>query len=62
MPDTSTPSRTLPTLSWVVLVVCVLGNTVASLAGAPLPVHLGLGLLAAVSIAALTAVHLRARR
>ncbi|MBB3676277.1 hypothetical protein [Modestobacter versicolor] len=62
MPDTSTPSRTLPTLSWVVLVVCVLGNTVASLAGAPLVVHLALGAGAAVCVAALTALYLRTRR
>ncbi|WP_369136951.1 hypothetical protein [Modestobacter versicolor] len=62
MPQPSTRSRSLPTLSWVVLVVCVVGNTVASLAGAPLAVHLGLGLLAAVCIAALTAAQLRNRR
>ena len=62
MTHPSARSRTLPVLAWAVLVVSLMGNTVASLAGAPLPVHLGLGLLAAVSIAALTAVHLRARR
>ena len=62
MTDPSARSRTLPVLAWAVLVVSVVGNTVASLAGAPLPVHLGLGLLAAVCIAALTTVQLRNRR
>jgi hypothetical protein len=58
----ATRSRTVPTLVWVVLVVCVVGNTVASLAGAPLLVHLVLGLLGALCIAALTAAQLRNRR
>lgn len=62
MTDTPGPTRTLPTLGWVVLVVCVLGNTVASLAGAPLAVHLALGAGAALCVAALTAAHLRTRR
>ena len=56
------PSRALPVLTWAVLVACVTANTVASIAGAPLAVHLVLGGLAAVCIAALAAFHLRARR
>ena len=56
------PSRALPVLTWAVLVACVMANTVASIAGAPLAVYLVLGGLTAVCIAALTAFHLRARR
>lgn len=63
-PATSPSARpsAQPVLAWVVLVVCLVGNTVASFAGTPLVVHLGLGALAAVCIAALTAMHLRSRR
>jgi hypothetical protein len=39
-----------------------MGNTVASLAGAPAAVYVGLGLVTAACVAALTAVHLRTRR
>jgi hypothetical protein len=56
------PSRTLPALTWAVLVACVTGNTVASFAGAPTAVYVVLGLVTALCVAALTAVHLRARR
>ena len=55
-------SRTLPALTWAVLVACVMGNTVASLADAPTAVHVGLGLVTALCVAALTAAHLRTRR
>ena len=62
MTQPAAPSRTLPALTWAVLVACVMGNTVASLAGAPLAVYLALGAGTAVCVAALTAVHLRTRR
>jgi len=58
----TTPSRTLPALTWAVLVACVMGNTVASFADAPVAVYVGLGLVTAACVAALTAFHLRARR
>jgi hypothetical protein len=59
-PDTR--SRTLPTLTWAVLVACLMANTVASFADAPVAVYVGLGVVTAVCVAALTAVHLRTRR
>lgn len=73
MTDLSTPARrqstppsrrpgALSTLTWALLVLSVVANTVASAAGAPLAVHLGLGVLTAVCVAAVTAVQLRARR
>jgi hypothetical protein len=55
-------SRTLPALTWAVLVACVMGNTVASFADAPTGVYVGLGLVTAACVAALTALHLRTRR
>ena len=56
------PSRTLPVLTWAVLVACVAANSVASLAGAPLAVHLVVGALTAVCVVTLTALQLRTRR
>jgi hypothetical protein len=55
-------SRALPTLTWAVLAACLMGNTVASFADAPVAVHVVLGLVTAVCVATLTAVHLRTRR
>lgn len=62
MTHPAAPSRTLPALTWAVLVACVTGNTVASLAGAPTAVYVGLGVVTALCVAALTALHLRTRR
>ena len=52
----------LPVLTWAVLVVSVVANSVASAAGAPLTVHLVLGGVTAAAVAALTVLHLRTRR
>ena len=56
-----TGSRTLPTITWGVLIACAVVNTAASAAGASWTVHLALGAVTAVCLAALTAVHLRSR-
>jgi hypothetical protein len=51
----------LPALFWTVLVVSAVGNSVSSLGGVPMPVHLGFGIVTAVCIAGLLAGHLRRR-
>jgi hypothetical protein len=62
VPHPAAPSRTLPALTWAVLVACVMGNTVASFADAPTAVYVVLGVVTAGCVAALTALHLRTRR
>lgn len=61
----STPQPATPRsrdLLWVVLVVSAVGNSVASVVNAALPVHLALGTVAALCIAALVGQKLRDRQ
>lgn len=65
LPSTSaadTGPGVLRPLLWIVLVVSVVGNTVASFAGVPTTVHLGLGVTTAICVVALVAQQLRTRR
>ena len=55
------PASLGQTLLWMVLVVSAVGNSVSSLAGVPMPVHLGFGLVTAACVAALIARRLRRR-
>lgn len=52
---------TYRSLLWMVLVVSAVGNSVSSLAGVPMPVHLGFGLVTAACVAALITRRLRRR-
>ncbi|KES03119.1 hypothetical protein BU52_32215 [Streptomyces toyocaensis] len=61
-PDRSSSTGAVRVLLWVVLVVSVLGNTVASFAGAGLEVHLAAGGVTALCATVLVVLRLRSGR
>ncbi|MGW4106024.1 hypothetical protein, partial [Streptomyces sp. NPDC004976] len=61
-PDRSTSTGVVRVLLWVVLVVSVLGNTVASFAGAGTGVHLAAGGVTALCATVLVVLRLRSGR
>ena len=61
-PPSGAPRTTvLSAVLWIVLAVSAVGNSVSSLGGVPIAVHLGFGLVTAVCVAGLVAGHLRRR-
>ncbi|MFF1278517.1 hypothetical protein ACFVZC_34895 [Streptomyces marokkonensis] len=61
-PDRSSSTGVVRALLWVVLVVSVLGNTVASFAGAGMGVHLAAGGVTALCATVLVVLRLRSGR
>ena len=49
----------LTVVLWTVLVVSAIGNSVSSVGGVPLPVHLAFGVVTAACVGLLLARHLR---
>ncbi|MFI1031746.1 hypothetical protein [Streptomyces sp. NPDC020951] len=58
----ATRADVLRVLLWALLVISAVGNTVASYAAASTQVHLALGAVTALCVAALVAQRLRGRR
>jgi hypothetical protein len=60
-PSGAARTTVLSALLWTALVVSAVGNSVSSLGGVPIAVHLGFGLVAAACVVLLLIRHLRRR-
>jgi hypothetical protein len=60
--DRSSTSPATRALAWTLLLLCTVGNLALSVYGGPLVVHLGLGVVTLLCIAALVVPYLRTKR
>ena len=60
--DRSSTSPATRALVWTLLLLCTVGNLALSIYGGPLVLHLGLGVVTLLCIAALVVPYLRTKR